>query len=221
MSRAASADRDTRGRLLAAAGQLFADQGFDRVSVREICREAGANVAAVNYHFGDKAGLYRATLDAAVSAMERVTTDQKDAGRGLSAEARLRSYIRVLIEHGARDDVAWMRRLLHREMALPTAFADTFMNRGVKPRIAYLSSIVAELMGTPVDDPRVLACVASVHGQCFIAFPSPIGRRLWPGQKTPDSLAGFAEHITQFSLAGIRAAAADRARAGRGHARRT
>ena len=48
---------DTRQRLIDAAATLFADRGFQNVTVREICKASTANVAAVNYHFGDKAGL--------------------------------------------------------------------------------------------------------------------------------------------------------------------
>ena len=49
-------DRETRDRLLAAAERLFADRGFKKVTVRDICTVAKANVAAINYHFGDKLG---------------------------------------------------------------------------------------------------------------------------------------------------------------------
>jgi len=48
---------DTRQRLIEAAANLFANKGFEHVTVREICKASNANVAAVNYHFGDKAGL--------------------------------------------------------------------------------------------------------------------------------------------------------------------
>ena len=51
-------DQETRQRLLEAAARLFAARGFTHVTVREICNAANANVAAVNYHFGDKLGLY-------------------------------------------------------------------------------------------------------------------------------------------------------------------
>jgi AcrR family transcriptional regulator len=48
----------TREKLLEAAGQIFAEHGFQAATVREICSRAGANVAAINYYFGDKVELY-------------------------------------------------------------------------------------------------------------------------------------------------------------------
>jgi AcrR family transcriptional regulator len=67
-------DRETRERVLRAAAQLFADRGFKKVTVRDICRGARANVAAVNYHFGGKGGLYREVLQLAIETM-RATND--------------------------------------------------------------------------------------------------------------------------------------------------
>ncbi len=53
----------TRGRLLASGLRLFALQGFARTSTRELAEDAGVNVAAISYHFGDKAGLYLALFN--------------------------------------------------------------------------------------------------------------------------------------------------------------
>ncbi|MDO8861998.1 TetR/AcrR family transcriptional regulator [Haliea sp. E1-2-M8] len=53
----------TRDKLVATALDLFTRQGYAETSLSEITRTAGANIAAVNYHFGSKEDLYLAALD--------------------------------------------------------------------------------------------------------------------------------------------------------------
>jgi AcrR family transcriptional regulator len=53
----------TEDRLLEVAERLVAERGVDGVSVRSVTAEAGANVAAIHYHFGSKAALVRAILE--------------------------------------------------------------------------------------------------------------------------------------------------------------
>ena len=48
----------TRERILQAAGEQFANDGFAQSTIRAICRKAGVNLAAANYYFGDKERLY-------------------------------------------------------------------------------------------------------------------------------------------------------------------
>ena len=54
---------DTQERLLAAAIKLFAQQGFDGTSVKELADAAGVNVSLISYHFGGKENLYRTCLE--------------------------------------------------------------------------------------------------------------------------------------------------------------
>src|SRR5688572_23669682 len=67
--------RATKERLLNAAERLFAARGFAGTSLREVTAEAGANVAAVHYHFGSKEELLRAVLSRIVAPVnaERLT----------------------------------------------------------------------------------------------------------------------------------------------------
>lgn len=65
------AENDTYHRLLDAAIRLFAERGFDATSVRDLTQAAGANQAAIHYHFGSKDDLLRAATDRVVEPLNR------------------------------------------------------------------------------------------------------------------------------------------------------
>ena len=202
-----TSDRVTRERLIASAARLFGERGFKRVTVREICRAARANVAAVNYHFGDKLGLYREVLQAAVSEMRSTSDAARRAGEGGTAEDKLRAYVRVYIQRvvGSAHD-SWIHQLMSRELADPTPALDLVVQQVIRPRLAYLGVLVAELLDCPVEDPRVARCAHSIQAQCVALIPNPLAARLYPDVKmTPAALVALAEHIAGFSLAGIHA----------------
>lgn len=78
-SESADVQRDTRDRILDAAEKLFAKQDYDGTSLREITEYAGANLAAVNYHFGAKKELYRAVLARRFRPINQRRLEQLDA----------------------------------------------------------------------------------------------------------------------------------------------
>jgi AcrR family transcriptional regulator len=201
-------DLETRSRLLTAGERLFADHGFKKVTVRDICRAAGANVAAVNYHFGDKLGLYREVLQSAIDAMRDTNDAAREAGAGQPAEEQLRRYI-VLFVHrllGASRDT--VHRLVNREMNDPTPALDALVEQGIRPRVEYLSGLIAKISGLEASDQRVLRCVASIQAQSLSYLPNPIAERLGLVVKpTKAHLDEIANHIATFSLAGVRAIA--------------
>ena len=90
-------DPRTRARLLKAAEELFGERGFKKVTVREICRAAKANVASVNYYFGDKLGLYREVLQSAIDGMRATNDHARAEGKGRPPEEQLRRYLRIFL----------------------------------------------------------------------------------------------------------------------------
>ncbi len=207
--RMAEHDSETRSRLLAAATRLFADQGFRTVTVRDICHDAGANVASINYHFGDKLGLYREVLDGAIQTMCATTDAARAAGEGGSPEYRLCAYVRVFLQRvvSAAGD-SWIHQLMMRELADPTPALALVSERVIRPRLEFVASIVADMLERPTDDPVVRRCVLSIQSQVHSAMPSTMSKFLLPDlQRDAAVVDRLADHIAQFSVAGIHAVA--------------
>jgi AcrR family transcriptional regulator len=208
-----TSDAHTRARLLKAGEKLFGEKGFKKVTVREICRAAKANVAAVNYHFGDKLGLYREVLQGAIDGMRGTNDLAREAGKGQPPEEQLRRYLHIFLARVLNPESEAIHRLIAREVSDPTPAFDTLVEQGLRPRIEYLSGVVAEIMKSDRKDPRVLRCVGSIQSQVVTYLKNPIAVRLGFGFKhTPDFVEQAAEHITAFSIAGIRAVGKPRRR---------
>src|ERR1700684_237692 len=94
---------DTRTKLLDAAGQVFAESGFQAATVREICARAGVNIALVNYHFGDKLELYTEVLRHSVGASGNGIINKALASAS-PPEAAFRELIHAMLQRVCRGD---------------------------------------------------------------------------------------------------------------------
>jgi TetR/AcrR family transcriptional regulator, regulator of cefoperazone and chloramphenicol sensitivity len=202
-------DLETRARLLVAASRLFAERGFAKVTVRDICRRARANVAAVNYHFNGKTGLYEEVLRSAIHSMRGTTEAAQRAGAGRPPAEQLETYIAIFLQRVVEGRNSWIHQLMMHELSDPTPALEMVVSEVLRPRMAYLSGVIAALIGSPEDDPRVGRCLMSVHAQIHaLLVKNPLADRLSPvGPLTQDGVPAIARHITRFSLAGIRAMA--------------
>jgi AcrR family transcriptional regulator len=197
----------TRRQLLAAAVEAFAASGFHAATVREICERAGANVAAVNYHFGDKEELYRTVLKE--SFTEAIKKYPADFGltHGATSEQRLRAFIRsFLLRIFSEGPSARYGKLMAREMIEPTGALDFIIQESIRPMSQVLLSILGELLGPKADHETKRLCAMSVVSQVlFYHHCRPVVVRMFPDMKFDeaaiDKLAG---HITGFCLAGIK-----------------
>ena len=203
-------DLATKERLLDAAGELFAERGFRNTNVRDICRRAAANGAAVNYHFRDKEGLYAAVFQYAGACA--APADEVE-GRGRTPEERLRLFVRGLLGRFFDEGrPAWLMKLVALEMIEPTRLLDTLVEERIRPDYTRLKSIVRDLMGGrapahEIDDAAVGLCAFSIVGQCtFYRHNRPVVARLCPKQTYgPDEIERLADHITAFSLGALAA----------------
>ena len=199
-------DKETRERLLSTAERLFAERGFSKVTIREICRSAHANVAAVNYHFSGKKGLYDEVVRSAIKTMQSTTDSIRDAGSHRPADEQLAAYISIFLQRvvAARD--SWIHQLMMRELADPTPALDLVLKKVVQPRMAYLRDVIAPMLESEPDDARVERCAMSIQAQCLALLTHPVAA-LRPKSLNERELEAMAQHIAQFSLGGVRAIA--------------
>jgi AcrR family transcriptional regulator len=198
-----SNEEQTRQRLLEAAGQEFAERGFKDATVRDICNAAQANVAAVNYHFGDKKRLYSESIRYAHSCSPHVPLDET---AGAKPEDRLRTFVRAMLA-GVLDEgrPAWHGRLLAREMAEPTGVLQQIVANVIRPRFLFLSGIVRSYVGEDAPDALVARCARSIVGQVlFYHFARPLLLRAFVDEKFDSSAVDtLADHIVAFSIGGL------------------
>ncbi len=198
----------TRKGLLAAAGRIFAEKGYRDATIAEICETAGANIAAVNYHFGDKATLYREAWRQSF----RDSIDRHPPEGGVSADApaeqRLRGQIRALLDR-ISDEENREFGISHREVVNPTGLLEEVMREELEPLRSRVEAVISEVLGGKAPARQARFCALSVMSQCV--FPAIITRvekatkgvdlAFW--RLNEQDIEAYAEHVIAFSLAGI------------------
>jgi AcrR family transcriptional regulator len=191
-----------------AASEVFAHKGYRDVTIAEISKKAGVNIAAVNYHFKNKETLYRAAWRH--SFMESIRNFPPDGGVADDAppEERLKGYITSLI-HRIADKNNMEFPIMQREMANPTGLLEQVIHETIRPLHERAEGIVSELLGPSASREQVLFCAISIISQCttpILIHRTTIERQ---GLKSPmpriKNHKTFARHIVEFSLGGIHA----------------
>lgn len=198
----------TRKSLLIAATDIFANKGYRDATIAEICARAGANIAAVNYHFKDKESLYREAWR--YSFVESVTAHPPDGGVADDAppEERLRGMIGASL-HRIADGKNKEFLIVHKELASPTGLLGEVMHKDIRPLHDKMEALVRELLGPRAKDEQVQFSVCSIISQCMnpmLVISLRKGHRAVAGDPPGiGDLDTYADHVVRFSLAGMRA----------------
>jgi AcrR family transcriptional regulator len=198
----------TRQRLLAAASEVFAEKGFRDTTIAEICSKAGANNAAVNYHFRNKETLYR---EAWLQSMrESLKKHPPDGGVASEAplEERLLGLVKAMLKR-ITDESNKEFLIVHQEMANPTGLLKDVMKEEIQPLRVRTRLLIRKLLGPHATESQVLFCEISIISQCI--NPPIVESRWHPDLEQDvdypriDDIEAYAHHVTMFSLGGIRA----------------
>lgn len=194
----------TKQKLLEVAGEVFAEKGFRDATVRDICEKAGANVASVNYHFGDKEKLYAEVFKYVheVDCLCHRDIFPEDQ----TAEEQLHCYISSILKKMLLPGkFSWKGTLMAREMADPSPVLNEIVEFWIRPMSDQLKAIIAKIIDKPENSDAVFFASNSVFGQIFfLKHGHTINIRLTPSLNYDEHLVDkLIHHIFTFSLAGL------------------
>jgi len=212
-SKPAEDRQTTQLQLLEAAGQEFAEKGFERTTAKEICERAGTNTAAVNYYFGGIEGLHAAVLEEARNRLFSADAISKAVAGKSDPKARLEAVLSVVARALTGPlTSSWVFRVLGRELVAPSASMLETKEKVILPRARLLRQFIAELMKLPEDHPAVArGCVSLMAPICMLilADRGHLARVLPAMGLKPDDAPALARHMFRYALAGLETVARD------------
>jgi AcrR family transcriptional regulator len=195
----------TRDALLEAAEELFAGRGYASVGVREIVERAGANIAAVNYHFGSKSALYLETVRRSMArgngdaAWQQLTPAPPDRSQAAAALAR---FIHRFLEHIIQTSSdACACSLLIREAVEPSEAVDAVVRDFIQPHQRALLEVIERLNPDLSQGDRVLHAEGVIGQILHYRVFRPFVERLGVCElSNPAAVARVARHISMSCL---------------------
>lgn len=201
---------ETRGRILAAACEVFGERGYHKATFAEIGRRGRLNPALISFHFRSKEDLYRTVWQ---TLHERVSA-RWPADGGLPAEApaeaHLRAHVRSTLNRFCDPDLEALGRIDMQERVNETGLLGDLARAHIRERRAHMRAVVRELLGPGATESDLDLCEMSITNQLFVLRPPgppPPGGTTGkpPPRFTRDDIDRLVEHIARFSLAGLQA----------------
>lgn len=157
----------TKARIIEAAAKLFAERGYAETTSKDICERADINLAAVNYHFGSRDGLYQAVLDEVKRHMFDMEALQRLTRSNMSPQEKLTHFIDRLVETVfARN--SWQVRIWAREMVSPTGFILWDDPANAITKFGMIASMFSEMTGIPAESPTLHYIIHNAMSQFMV-----------------------------------------------------
>ncbi|WP_101912166.1 TetR/AcrR family transcriptional regulator [Megasphaera vaginalis (ex Bordigoni et al. 2020)] len=168
--------KETRNKILICAGHLIAANGYSKTTSKQICEAAQVNIAAVNYHFGSRDGLYIALLEEVQNYL--LSMDELTAICQCTASSRekIASVISRLLEADFAED-NWQIRLWLKEMLAPSPFIGQILTSKALPKMEMILSLFSDYLGYDKKDPRLYGAIVSMMSPflvCLLGQDNPL-----------------------------------------------
>ena len=139
--------------ILETAGKIFAKRGYAETTSKEICETAKVNIAAVNYYFGGKDGLYQAVLEEAHKRITNLEDVHEIYDSCVLPQDKLKSIISVLVK--SSQNCEWCIKVLLNEALNRFSHYDGTIPASFFQEIVLLSEVISEILNLPLDSPKV------------------------------------------------------------------
>ena len=199
----------TKDKIMDIAEEMFLVHGFDGVSVRDITKAAGANVASVNYHFNSKRDLYREVFKRKLRKLskERMGQLQKAFAdkEAPTLEEVIRSIVSIFLNDFLSSDKSMkLLTILSNEMSETGVARDIFLEESIFPMHKLVRTNIKKAYPR-LSDEKVTLCISSIFGQIFHFVRARAVIRRTVGREYDSAfIKDLIDHITDFSVRGIR-----------------
>lgn len=204
----------TRDRLLYVACGIFSEKGYRDTTVAEICEAAQANIAAVNYHFGNKDSLYQQVWAHVLDVHVPLEPDPERLATRDGAVEQFFDYVVDRLEWLMRGDR--LERLLRAEIVQPTGLVDDQREAAMQKTRQHFLDVINKIAESTLSADGIQLCCTSVLSQCraFMALAELDHSAEANFEMPEEEIRAYARHVTTFSVAGIKALAAHETAAG-------
>ncbi|MFA7172057.1 MAG: TetR/AcrR family transcriptional regulator [Kiritimatiellia bacterium] len=200
----------TKERILLVAAELFAGHGFQGTTHQMICSQAEVNIAAINYHFGNKETLYLKVWKYLFAlGMQNYQEFVNDAD---SPEEQLRSFIkwrvRSVIAAGPRG---YLSQIFRREMNKPSPVFDQIQVLYLNEKRAWFYALISKIVGHDLDASTITMAAFCIHSPLVHLVEIQEALKATQEGALKQGLAQFwedpealAESIYTFAVAGLK-----------------
>ncbi len=201
------AENSTKERIINTASSLFAEKGYRDATNADICSTADVNIAAINYHFGSKAELYRVVYQELVERASKVYPLDSGLARNASAEDRLKAFVRAVVNRlNDSGAIGCLHRIHMSEFFDPSGILDDLISEFIEKDNKYLKSSIKEVLGDDSKDKDVTLCAMSILSQCVFITSEKIGDFTEPDsdEEAGISIEDISDHIIDMTMYGIK-----------------
>jgi AcrR family transcriptional regulator len=206
----------TKNHILDEAEILFAQKGFDAVSVREITAAAKCNMGAVNYHFQSKKNLYMAIFQSRWIPRELSMYEylKKNLSKidAPSPAALIQAVAQAYLEGPLSErELRCHRQLIIREINNPTEAFELVADQTLLPLFKYLQDHLKPFLPGHLDEENLTLDIMSIFGiLLYFTYSRPMISWILGRQYDPDFKARLISQVVRFSLEGLSVNGKDR-----------